>query len=178
LPKPGALRKLVDVTHNSVAKHALIIGDGMKDLWVHRKGAAPADKGVVPCPGSRGDFSWLLEPTGDGQHNGELSQVLRLFPSITLHIAAISLAHGAGRRHGRQALRKSGTMLSKSDLTKTGLGSEVVCTDTDLLLEERPEAYKDVGCVVDDMEDNGICRGVAILRPVVTYKIREEGRRK
>jgi release factor H-coupled RctB family protein len=101
-----------------------------------------------------------------------------LFPSITLHIAAISLAHGAGRRHGRQALRKSGTMLSKSDLTKTGLGSEVVCTDADLLLEERPEAYKDVGCVVDDMEDNGICRGVAILRPVVTYKIREESRRK
>jgi release factor H-coupled RctB family protein len=60
-------------------------------------------------------------------------------------------------------------------LTTTSLGSEVVCTDSDLLVEEMPEAYKDVGCVVDDMEDNGICRGIVVLRPVVTYKIREAG---
>jgi release factor H-coupled RctB family protein len=63
----------------------------------------------------------------------------------------------------------------KSNLTKTSLGSEVICTDPDLLLEERPEAYKDVGCVVDDMEGKQICRGIVVLRPVVTYKIRESG---
>jgi release factor H-coupled RctB family protein len=64
---------------------------------------------------------------------------------------------------------------SKSSLTTTALGSGVVCTDVDLLVEERPEAYKDVGCVVDDMEDKGICKGVVVLRPVVTYKVREGG---
>ena len=68
-----------------------------------------------------------------------------------------------------------GSKLSKSSLTTTALGSEVVCTDVDLLVEERPEAYKDVGCVVDDMEDKGICKGVVVLRPVVTYKVREGG---
>jgi release factor H-coupled RctB family protein len=70
--KSGIPRKIIDVTHNSVTKHTLTIAGVPKEVWVHRKGAAPTDKGVVICPGSRGDFSWLLIPTGDGQHNGEL----------------------------------------------------------------------------------------------------------
>jgi release factor H-coupled RctB family protein len=60
-------------------------------------------------------------------------------------------------------------------LTTTSLGSEVICTNPDLLVEEMPEAYKDVACVVDDMEDQGICRGIVVLRPIVTYKVREAG---
>jgi release factor H-coupled RctB family protein len=71
-PKPNDLGKIIDVTHNSVTKQSIHLGDQVEELWVHRKGAAPADKGFVPCPGSRGDFSWLLEPIGDGQHNGQL----------------------------------------------------------------------------------------------------------
>lgn len=156
----GNLEKLLDVTHNSVTNHALNINGETKELWIHRKGAAPADQGIVPCPGSRGDFSWLLQPLGDG------------------HLNAHSLAHGAGRRFGRNALHKD-AKTSKSSLTTTSLGSEVVCTDPELLVEERPEAYKDVGCVVEDMEKAGVCTAVAVLRPVVTYKIRErrEGRK-
>jgi release factor H-coupled RctB family protein len=68
-PRPSDLRKMVDVTHNSVTKHSLIVGNDSRDLWLHRKGAAPST-GIAPCPGSRGHFSWLLEPTGDGQFNG------------------------------------------------------------------------------------------------------------
>ncbi|KAJ6596977.1 release factor H-coupled R [Mycena vulgaris] len=149
------LRKIVDVTHNSVTKHALAVGDSTCELWVHRKGAAPADQGVAPCPGSRGDFSWLLQPTGDGQYN------------------AFSLAHGAGRRYGRNFLH-TGTKIHKESLTNTHMGSVVICEDPDLLIEEQPEAYKDVGCVVDDMETKGISKGVVQLRPVVTYKVRKE----
>lgn len=70
-PKPIMPEKLVDVTHNSVTKHALTIDNKeAQNVWIHRKGAAPADMGVAPCPGSRGDFSWLLQPTGDGNDNG------------------------------------------------------------------------------------------------------------
>jgi release factor H-coupled RctB family protein len=47
------------------------VGGREQPLMLHRKGAAPADKGVVPCPGSRGDFTWLLEPIGEGDLNGE-----------------------------------------------------------------------------------------------------------
>ncbi|KAJ7581248.1 release factor H-coupled R [Mycena floridula] len=149
------LGKIIDVTHNSVTKHPLSWSNSSenRDLWVHRKGAAPADKGIVPCPGSRGDFSWLLRPTGDGQTN--------------VH----SLAHGAGRRFGRNVLHSGSKQISKASLTTTKLGSEVICSNNDLLLEERPEAYKDVACVVDDMTEHGICQGIVILRPVVTYKV-------
>jgi release factor H-coupled RctB family protein len=70
-PRPIMPEKLVDVTHNSVTKHRLPVGDrGVQDVWIHRKGAAPADMGIAPCPGSRGDYSWLLEPIGDGNDNG------------------------------------------------------------------------------------------------------------
>lgn len=85
-----------------------------------------------------------------------------------------SLAHGAGRRYGRQVLH-TGAKINKSSLITTPLGSEVVCLDSDLLVEERPEAYKDVQCVVEDMEDQGICKGAVVFRPVVTYKVREGG---
>jgi release factor H-coupled RctB family protein len=71
IPLLHELGKIIDVTHNSVTKHTLSIGDQEKTVWVHRKGAAPTDKGIIPCPGSRGDFSWLLEPIGDGRLSGE-----------------------------------------------------------------------------------------------------------
>lgn len=31
-------------------------------MWVHRKGAAPADCGIVVIPGSRGTFSYVVKP--------------------------------------------------------------------------------------------------------------------
>jgi release factor H-coupled RctB family protein len=69
--RPIMPEKLIDVTHNSVTRHELLVDDQQtQEVWIHRKGAAPADRGVVPCPGSRGDFSWLLQPMGNGSDNG------------------------------------------------------------------------------------------------------------
>jgi len=64
------LAKILDVTHNSVTRCGYEVDGEMIDVWLHRKGAAPTDQGFVPCPGSRGDFSWILQPTGNGQLNG------------------------------------------------------------------------------------------------------------
>ncbi|CAE6475509.1 unnamed protein product [Rhizoctonia solani] len=151
--RPVMPEKLVDVTHNSVTKHNLSIGSQeSQDVWVHRKGAAPANMGVAPCPGSRGDFSWLLQPVGDGNDN------------------AHSLAHGAGRLHPRSAA----TLRKNVPGSTTNLGSEVVCTDPALMIEERPEGYKGIQAVVDDLEKRGCARGIAKLRPIVTYKVRNE----
>ncbi|KIM25310.1 hypothetical protein M408DRAFT_10499 [Serendipita vermifera MAFF 305830] len=148
------LGKILDVTHNSVRQCGYEVDGNMVDVWLHRKGAAPTDQGFVPCPGSRGDFSWILQPMGDGQSN------------------AHSLAHGAGRLHARNApnLRRG----KVDELTTTSLGSCVICTDPDLLVQERPEAYKSVQAVVDDMEEGGIAEGVVVLRPYVTYKTSQE----
>jgi release factor H-coupled RctB family protein len=166
------LKKIIDVTHNSVTKHALKVQDTTRQLWVHRKGAAPADQGVAPCPGNRGSFSWLLQPTGDGQYNGSYL-FFHSGPGVELtrFSVAHSLAHGAGRRYGRNALH-TGAKVNKANLTQTELGSVVICEDPDLLIEEQPGAYKDVACVVEDMEDMQICKPVVVLRPVVTYKVR------
>ena len=67
--------------------------------------------------------------------------------------------------------------VAKSSLTTTSLGSEVVCTNSDLLVEEMPQAYKDIQCVVNDVQSLGFGKGVVQLRPVVTYKTREGERR-
>ncbi|CCO32006.1 tRNA-splicing ligase RtcB homolog 1 [Rhizoctonia solani AG-1 IB] len=155
--RPIMPEKLIDVTHNSVTRHELLVDDQQtQEVWIHRKGAAPADRGVVPCPGSRGDFSWLLQPMGNGSDN------------------AHSLAHGAGRLHPRSAA----TLRKNVPGTTTNLGSEVVCTDSTLMIEERPEAYKGIQAVVDDLEKRGCARGVVKLRPIVTYKMRNENARK
>ena len=40
------------------------------------------------------------------------------------------------------------------------------------MLEEAPEAYKDVAVVIDDLENAGLIDVVATLRPLITYKTR------
>ena len=144
------LRSVLDVCHNAVTPH-----DGG---WLHRKGAAPHDLGVVAIPGSRGTYTYLVEPTGDGSSVG------------------FSLAHGAGRKWTRSdARQRMRERFRTADLVRTSLGGAVVCEDKDLLFEEAPEAYKRIDRVVADLVDAGACRVIATLRPVVTYKTRRRG---
>jgi release factor H-coupled RctB family protein len=60
----------------------------------------------------------------------------------------------------------------EASLSRTQLGSRVICEDRDLLYEEAPQAYKDVGAVVQDLVDAGLVRVIATLRPLITYKLR------
>ncbi|MEZ4381180.1 MAG: RNA ligase RtcB family protein [Nannocystaceae bacterium] len=146
----GELRPALDVCHNSVTA----IDHRGCACWLHRKGAAPATEGPVVIPGSRGTLSYLVEPTGDAAHGG------------------YSLAHGAGRRWQRGAARERlrGRYRAR-DLERTALGGLVICDDRDLLYEEAPEAYKDIDEVVGDLVDAGLCRIVARLRPLITFKV-------
>ena len=138
---------MLNVVHNAVTPC-----DGG---WLHRKGAAPSDCGVVAIPGSRGTLTYLVEPTGDGVANG------------------FSLAHGAGRKWTRgEARARMKERFRAADLLRTPLGGAVVCGDKGLLFEEAPEAYKKIDRVVADLVDAGACRVLAALRPVVTYKTR------
>ena len=153
------LEPLIDLCHNAVVPF-----DGG---WLHRKGAAPHDRGPVVIPGSRGSLSYLVEPTGDGAACGH------------------SLAHGAGRKWSRSEARERMRERFRSEaLLRTPLGNPVICEDRTLLFEEAPEAYKKIDRVVADLVEAGACRGVATLRPLLTYKVRsgrtnggERGRR-
>jgi release factor H-coupled RctB family protein len=141
------LQPLLDVTHNAVTPH-----DGG---WLHRKGAAPHDRGIVAIPGSRGTLTYLVEPTGDGVACG------------------CSLAHGAGRKWTRgEARARMRERFRAAELERTPLGGAVVCEDKDLLFEEAPDAYKRIDRVVADLVEAGACRVLATCKPVVTYKTR------
>lgn len=143
--------RVADVCHNSVTP-ARLMGE---DLWLHRKGAAPSDKGPVVIAGSRGTRSYLVRPTGDGELN------------------ARSLAHGAGRKWPRSDMRERlGSRFTAAALTQTELGSLVICEDKDLLFEEAPQAYKNIDRVISDLTGIGAAQVIATLTPLITYKLR------
>ncbi len=141
-------RPMLDICHNCVTPH---LGG-----WLHRKGAAPADRGLVAIPGSRGDFSYLVEPLAEGADQ-----------------ALCSLAHGAGRKWSRSdAHARLSARFRIADLQRTALGSQVICEDRRLIYEEAPQAYKDIRRVVADLEHAGLVRVIAQLRPLLSYKTR------
>jgi len=150
--------KILDIWHNNVQEKMIESIDPQRSCWIHRKGAAPSDRGLVVIPGSRGHFSYLVMPHGDQERNG------------------FSLAHGAGRLLPRaKALQKrpqQSKQASISALQTTNLGSSVICEDSDLLFEEQPDAYKDITDVIEDL--GPFVKVVAVLRPICTYKMRKE----
>lgn len=137
---------ICDAVHNHV-----VAQDG---LWLHRKGAAAADRGLVPLAGSREAPSFLLS-------------VPDLVPE-----ALGSISHGAGRRYDRASMhgriRKEKSSLAA--LTRNRFGGRVVCQDRDLLMEEAGPAYKNPEAVVRDLVDFGLARQLARLVPLITFK--------
>jgi release factor H-coupled RctB family protein len=143
--------EIADLSHNLLE----VQRGGDKPGVLHRKGAAPADRGLVPVPGSRGTLSYLVEPVAD-------------FPAE----AMASLAHGAGRKydrasmHGRVNARKSGL----AQLQRNPFGGIVICEERGLLVEEAPDAYKAIERVIADLVEFGLVRVVATFKPLLTFK--------
>lgn len=149
-------RRRLDICHNNVEP---VTVEGCA-CWLHRKGAAPATRGPVVIPGSRGDVSVLVEPV-PGRRD-----------------ALWSLAHGAGRKLARhEAKGKLRNRLRREDLRSNPFGGVVVCGDEPLLWEEAPQAYKDAEAVVGDLVAAGLARIVAVFEPVVTFKCSDALRR-
>ncbi|KAA8997732.1 RNA ligase RtcB family protein [Affinibrenneria salicis] len=141
---------LLDVNHNLVAPAVI---DGVSG-WLHRKGATPADCGLVVIPGSRGDYSYLVRP---------LPHAVSLF----------SLAHGAGRKWMRAECKgRLDQRYSMQQLARTAFGSRVICQDKQLMFQEAPQAYKPIDTVISSMEQAGLIEPIARLKPVLTYKTR------
>ncbi|MDE9431149.1 RtcB family protein [Xenorhabdus bovienii] len=127
---------------------------GNVDGWLHRKGATPSDQGAVIIPGSRGDYSYLVQPLASDR-------------------SLFSLAHGAGRKwmRGECKARLTGRY-NAEQLSRTAFGSRVICLDKQLIFQEAPEAYKPIGGVMDAMLQAGLVKLIARLKPVLTYKTR------
>lgn len=146
--------RVLDVNHNTVVPAQV---DGQQG-WLHRKGATPSDQGLVMLPGSRDDYSYMLEPVAA---NGALS----------LH----SLAHGAGRKWQRTDCKdRLLRIASPEQLSRTSFGGRVICNDRALIYEEASQAYKNVDSVLDCLVGAGLARVVYRSKPVLTYKTRGE----
>lgn len=138
---------ICDIEHNFVEK----MND---DLFLHRKGAIPSNKGIIIIPGSRGDYSYIIEPK-----------------ESFLEDSLFSLSHGAGRKWKRSETKsRLSKKYSVQDLQKTKMGSRVICEDKQLLYEEAPMVYKNISNVINDLEEANLINIIAIMKPFITYK--------
>jgi release factor H-coupled RctB family protein len=147
--RASKLASAFDVVHNSVARERVATGE----LWVHRKGCAPAHAGQPTVVlGSRGAPSWIMRGTGSD-------------------LGLSSVAHGAGRKMQRSEARdKLRTRYRRRELRRSKLGSTVICDDPKLLYEEHPDAYKPIEPVIDSLEQAGLADRIAAISPVLTVK--------
>jgi release factor H-coupled RctB family protein len=139
----------VDSTHNEVVR----LDTARGPLWVHRKGAAPASAGELTLLlGSRGAASFLMLGLGSEQ-------------------SLCTMAHGAGRRYSRaDALAKMRAKHTRASLSRTALGSRVLCERTELLYEEHPDVYKPLAPILDCLSAARVAQPLARLRPLLTVK--------
>lgn len=156
------LRLLYDVAHN-IAK--LERYDGVEYI-VHRKGATrafgPSSREIperyrewgqpVIIPGSMGTASYVLAGTEEA--------MCQTFGSC---------CHGAGRRMSRSKAKKTIDYHKLSDRLRSQ-GIVVRAGSAQGLVEEAPEAYKDVDQVIRVVDATKIAKTVARLRPVAVIK--------
>eukprot|EP01061_Rhynchopus_euleeides_P018356 TRINITY_DN30337_c0_g1_i1.p2 TRINITY_DN30337_c0_g1~~TRINITY_DN30337_c0_g1_i1.p2 ORF type:complete len:533 (+),score=221.85 TRINITY_DN30337_c0_g1_i1:82-1599(+) len=155
-----------DVSHN-IAKFEEHMVDGRpRRVLVHRKGATrafgpnhpdlPVDYQHIGQPvllgGSMGTASWVLTGTEKAMTD-----------------SWGSTCHGAGRELARNASRNGIDHTAVlTDLHSQGISCRL--SSLKLLLEEAPDAYKNVDEVVETCHTAGICKKTARLKPMCVIK--------
>jgi tRNA-splicing ligase RtcB len=157
---------IYDVCHNIAKRERHLVEGRKRDVLVHRKGATrafpPGHRDIPPAyrsigqpvliPGSMGTASWVLV--------GAEGSMQESFGSV---------CHGAGRLMSRTAARKGRD--AREVLSRLEQAGVIARSETrDGILEEIPEAYKDVDEVIDVVHRAGLARKVARLRPMGVIK--------
>lgn len=118
-----------------------------RNLWVTRKGAISARAGQLGIiPGSMGTRSYIVKGLGSAA-------------------SFESCSHGAGRRMSRGVARRS---LSVESLREAMEGKTWNAAEAGHLVDEHPQAYKDIDQVMADQDD--LVRPLYTLRQVLNYK--------
>jgi len=160
------LRVVYDVAHNMAKRETYHVNGRARDVLVHRKGATrafPPGNPEIPqryrsigqpvlIPGSMGTASWVLV--------GAPKAMQETFGSV---------CHGAGRLLSRTAAKKGRDIAQvRNQLAERGI--YVKSETRDGILEEIPEAYKDVDEVVEVVHQAGLARKAARLVPIGVLK--------
>lgn len=155
-----------DVAHNIAKVERHRVAGEEREVVVHRKGATrafPQERSEVPrryralgqpvlVPGSMGTASWIL-----------------LGQPGSMDLSFGSTAHGAGRTMSRGRARRNYTEDGvKKSLRDRGIMIRALTRDG--VVEETPEAYKDVDAVVEVSHSLGIATKVAKLVPLGVIK--------
>ncbi len=160
------LKIVYDIAHNIAKFEKHKVSGKTKEVCVHRKGATrsfgPGRKELgkrykktgcpVLIPGSMGTYSYVLSGTKKAE---ELSWG--------------STAHGAGRVMSRKKATES---FSEKDVKKElkEYGVYIESGSVKGIVEEAPDAYKDVNEVVRVSDELGIGKIVARLKPLAVVK--------
>ncbi|MFH1429761.1 MAG: RtcB family protein [Candidatus Margulisiibacteriota bacterium] len=145
----GPITQVYDVAHN-IAKFENFRN---KKLCIHRKGATRA----YPCqpvliPGSMGTASYVLTGTEKAME--------KTFGSV---------CHGAGRVMSRKsALRQFSAGDIIRDLEKKNI--LIYAASKSGIVEEAPQVYKNIDEVVNVLEQAGLAKKVARLKPLAVIK--------
>ena len=165
-PRDLRLDLIYDVCHNMAKMETHDVGGVKKQLCVHRKGATrafpPGHPDVSPpyrsvgqpvlIPGDMGRSSYVLVGTEQGFHE-----------------TFGSACHGAGRVLSRHQAKKAAKGRSiVRELEDRGIIVKGASRAT--LVEEIPDAYKDVNDVVNVVHGAGIAKKVARLKPIGVIK--------
>ncbi len=125
-PQIKFLEKAINCHHNYVARERHF----GRDVWLTRKGAVNADKGVLGIiPGSMGAKSFIVEGLGNRE-------------------SFCSCSHGAGRKMSRAEAKRT---FSQEDHIKATAGIE--CRKDEEVIDETPGAYKDIDKVMAAQTD-------------------------
>lgn len=164
LGKAAELRTLYDLMHNYACEE----GEGEAAYFVHRKGATKALPAGHPgnpapyretghpalIPGSMGTSSYLMVGARGGAANYH------------------SICHGAGRVRSRNATKQLVTVDEFARSMRIGEEDEIVVNHRGLeaILDESPQAYKNVDQIVESVVGAGLASVVAKCRPLATIK--------
>lgn len=160
------LELIYDVCHNIAKQEQHVVDGQSRRVLVHRKGATrafPPGHPELPevyeeigqpvfVPGSMGTASWVLV--------GQPGAMAESFGSV---------CHGAGRLLSRTAVRKGKNVQEERRKLEQN-GVLVRSESRDGILEELPEAYKDVDEVIEVVHNAGLAKKVARLRPLAVIK--------
>lgn len=165
-PADLCIEPVYDVCHNIAKFEEHLVGGVSRRVCVHRKGATrafPAKHPEVPAvyrsigqpvliPGDMGRYSFILVGTEKAMHE-----------------TFGSTCHGAGRLMSRHAAKKAarGRHIEQELLEK---GIIVRGASHGTIVEEMPDAYKDVADVVDAVTGAGLSKKVARLKPIGVIK--------
>ncbi len=118
-----------------------------KNYWVTRKGAIQAQQGQMGIiPGSMGTRTYIVEGLGSAA-------------------SYESCSHGAGRRMSRSRAKKALSVSSLRDAMEGRAWNE---DQAEKLVDEHPQAYKDIDQVMEDQKD--LVRPLHTLRQILNYK--------